>query len=97
VIATTELMISQPHTPLKPDHQLRISNESGQREFGGMSQLKIVWRNPKSARRQRRWHELACDVGRRLYVVEELVPQGDQKRWAQAAALEVVYGGHAIA
>jgi hypothetical protein len=45
-----------------------------------MSQLKIVWRNPKTARRQRRWHELACDVGRKLYVVEELVPQGDQKR-----------------
>lgn len=62
-----------------------------------MSQLKVVWRNPKPARRERRWHELACDVGRKLYVVEELVPQGDQKRWAQAAALEVVYGGRAIA
>ena len=62
-----------------------------------MSQLKIVWRNPKTARRERRWHELACDVGRKLYVVEELVPQGDQKRWAQAAALELVYGGRAIA
>jgi hypothetical protein len=49
------------------------------------------------ARRERRWHELACDVGRKLYVVEELVPQGDQKRWAQAAALELVYGGRAIA
>jgi hypothetical protein len=37
-----------------------------------MSRLKIVWRNPKTARRERRWHELACDVGRKLYVVEEL-------------------------
>lgn len=62
-----------------------------------MSRLKIIWRNPKTARRERRSHELACDVGRKLYVVEERVPQGDQKRWAQAAALEVVYGGRAIA
>jgi len=62
-----------------------------------MSQLKIVWRNPKSRPRERRWHELACDVGRKLYVVEELVPQGDQKRWAQAVALEIVPGGRAIA
>jgi hypothetical protein len=36
-------------------------------------------------------------VGRRLYVVEELVPQGDQKRWAQSIALEVIYGGRAVA
>jgi hypothetical protein len=42
-----------------------------------MTGLKIVWRNPKSAPRSRRWHELACDVGRRWYVVEELVPQGE--------------------
>jgi len=62
-----------------------------------MSQLKIVWRNLKTARRPRRWHELACDVGRKLYVVEELVPQGDQKKWAQAVALEILPGGRAIA
>jgi hypothetical protein len=55
-----------------------------------MTGLKIVWRNPKAAPRKRRWHELACDVGRRLYVVEELLVQGDQKRWAQSIALEVV-------
>jgi hypothetical protein len=55
-----------------------------------MTGLKIVWRNPKPACRQRRWHELACDVGRRLYVVEELVAQGDQARWAQSIALEVI-------
>jgi len=42
-----------------------------------MTGWKIVWRNPKSAPRSRRWHELACDVGRRWYVVEELVPQGE--------------------
>ena len=58
-----------------------------------MPQLKVVWRNPKTAHRQRRWHELVCDVGRKLYVVEELVPQGEHKRWAQAVALEVVHGG----
>jgi hypothetical protein len=62
-----------------------------------MATLKIVWRNTKPMRRKRRWHELACNVGRRFYVVEELVPQGDKQRWAQAVALELVHGGRAIA
>ena len=57
-----------------------------------MAGLKIVWKNPHPAPRKRRWHELACDVGRRLYVVEELVPNGAQTRWAQAAAFEIIYG-----
>ena len=57
-----------------------------------MTGLKIVWRNPKFASRKRRWHQLACDVGRKLYVVEELVAQGDQKRWAQSIALEMISG-----
>jgi len=61
-----------------------------------MSQLKVVWRNSRTAKRQRRWHELG-DVGRKLYVVEELVPLGDQKRWGQAVALEIVPGGRATA
>jgi hypothetical protein len=55
-----------------------------------MTGLKIVWRNPKPAGRARRWHELACDVRRRLYVVEELVTQSGQQRWAQSIALEVI-------
>jgi hypothetical protein len=62
-----------------------------------MSQLKVVWRNSRTAEREKRWHELGCDVGRKLYVVEELVPLGDQKRWAQAVALEIVPGGPATA
>ena len=57
-----------------------------------MTGLKIVWRNPKASPRKRRWHGLTCDVRRRLYVVEELVVQGDQRRWAQSIALEVVSG-----
>jgi hypothetical protein len=61
-----------------------------------MAGLKVVWRNPKAAPREQRWHELACDFGRRLYVVEELVPQGDKKRWAQSLAFEVVSGGGAV-
>jgi hypothetical protein len=60
-----------------------------------MTGLKIVWRNPKPALRKRRWHALACDAGRRLYVVEELVAQGDQKRWAQSIALELISGKRA--
>ena len=62
-----------------------------------MKGLKVVWRNPKPAPRKRRWHELSCDFGRRLYVVEELIPQGDQKRWAQSIALEVINGRKAVA
>lgn len=62
-----------------------------------MAGLKVVWRNPKPSPRKRRWHELSCGVGRRLYVVEELVPQGDKKRWAQSLAFEVVSGGGAVA
>jgi hypothetical protein len=36
-------------------------------------------------------------VERRLYVVEELVPQGDEKRWAQTLALELINGRRAVA
>ena len=62
-----------------------------------MTALKIIWRNPKPSHRKRRWRELACDASRRLYVVEELVPQGDQKRWAQSIALEVIFSRRAVA
>ena len=58
-----------------------------------MSRLKIVCSNLKAERRNRRWHKLACDVGRRPDVVEERVTRGDQPCWAQAVALEVVQGG----
>jgi hypothetical protein len=63
-----------------------------------MTRLEIVWRNPAPRqRRKRRWHELACNVGRRLYTVEELVTQGEHQRWARAAAFEVVFGKRAVA
>jgi hypothetical protein len=62
-----------------------------------MARLKIVWKNPNPIPRKRRWHELACDVGHRLYVVEELVLNGAQTRWAQSAALEIIPGGRAVA
>jgi hypothetical protein len=61
-----------------------------------MTGLKIVWRNPRAASRQRRWHELASDVGRRLYVVEELVTLSGQQRWAQSIALEVTSSRRAL-
>lgn len=60
-----------------------------------MARLKIVWSNQKARQRKRRWHKLACDAGRRLYVVEELVTRGDQPCWARTIALEVVRGGRA--
>ncbi len=62
-----------------------------------MHRLKVIWRNPKPTTRKRRWHALACDVGRRLYVVEELVSRGEQNQWAQALALEVITGRRAAA
>jgi len=60
-----------------------------------MSRLHIIWSNPKPQRRKRRWHKLACEVDRHLYLVEELVTRGDQPCWAQAVALEIVRGGRA--
>ena len=62
-----------------------------------MATLQIVWRSRKRTRRKRRWHELACDRGRRLYVVEELVLQGNQVGWVRSSALEVISGGRAVA
>jgi hypothetical protein len=62
-----------------------------------MASLKVVWKNPKPAPRKRRWHELASDVGRRVYLVEELILQGSRKGWAQAVALEIIPGGRAAA
>jgi len=59
-----------------------------------MHRLHVIRRNPKPTIRKHRWHELARDAGRRLYVVEELMPQGEQKRWAQTLALEVITTGH---
>jgi hypothetical protein len=56
-----------------------------------MERLKVIWRNnPKPAPRKRRWHELAANIGRRLFVVEELIPQGQEKRWARTIALEMI-------
>jgi hypothetical protein len=36
-------------------------------------------------------------VGRRLYVVEELVAQGEEKRWARTIALELITFRRAVA
>ena len=62
-----------------------------------MARLRVIWKNPKTAPRKRRWYELASDFGRRVYLVEELVPQGSRKCWAQSVALEVIPGGRAVA
>jgi hypothetical protein len=81
----------------KADRKVHFCRIPGRGWGRGMTGLKIVSRNPKLAPRPGRWHELACDVGRRLYVVEELVLQGEQKRWAQSIALEVIFGRGAAA
>jgi len=54
-----------------------------------MERLKVIWKNPKPAPRKRRWHELASNLGRRLFVVEELV-KGQDNRWARTIALELI-------
>jgi hypothetical protein len=62
-----------------------------------MERLKVIWRNPKPSPRKRRWHELAANVGRRLFVVEELVPLGKETRWARTIALELIPGRRNVA
>jgi hypothetical protein len=54
-----------------------------------MERLRVIWRNPKPSPRKRRWHELASNLGRRLFVVEELV-KGQDNRWARTIALELI-------
>jgi len=55
-----------------------------------MGRLRVIWRNPRPSPRKHRWHELAPNLGRRLFVVEELVPLGQEKRWARTIALELI-------
>lgn len=62
-----------------------------------MERLKVIWRNPKPSPRKRRWHELAANVGRRLFIVEELVPLGRENRWARTIALELIPGRRNVA
>jgi len=47
-----------------------------------MERLKATWRNPKPSPHKRRWHELAANVGSRVFVAEELVALGRENRWA---------------
>ena len=54
-----------------------------------MERLKVIWRDPKPSPRKRRWHELAANMGRRRFVVEEFV-QGQENRWARTIALELI-------
>ena len=62
-----------------------------------MERLKVIWRNPKPSPRKRRWHELASNVGRRLFVVEELMPLGQENHWARTIALELIPGRRNVA
>jgi len=55
-----------------------------------MERLKATWRNPKPSPHKRRWHELAANVGRRVFVVEELVALGRENRWVRTIAPELV-------
>lgn len=62
-----------------------------------MQALKVIWRNPKIRRYERRCVPLQIAPDRRVYLVEELVAQGDRRYWSKAAALEMVYGGRKAA
>lgn len=39
-----------------------------------------------------RWHRLKSESKRKLYVVHELVSQGNRRQWVYSSALEVVRG-----
>jgi len=62
-----------------------------------MRALKVVWRNSKAPRAERRCVPLQIAPDRRVYLVEELVAHGDRRYWSKTAALEMVYGGRRAA
>ena len=58
-----------------------------------MGRLEIVWRNPNHVTHKNRWHPASLELGYALYVVEELVSDGDFVYWSVKADLEVLIGG----
>ena len=58
-----------------------------------MRTLEIVWRNPNRVIHQNRWRPSSSRSGCRLYVVEELVSDGDFVYWRVKANLEVLSEG----
>jgi hypothetical protein len=61
-----------------------------------MSSLAIIWRNPKQVRNRLRWSQQEQPGGRTLYVVQQLLPAG-QDVWVNAAVFEVIRGRQTVA
>ena len=53
----------------------------------------IVWRNPDPRWHKQRWQALERRFDRTLYIIQELVRNGDSGQWVTAFAFEVVRGG----
>jgi hypothetical protein len=55
--------------------------------------LAIVWRNPDPKWHKSRWQTLERRLDRTLYIVQELVRNGDTGHWVTSFAFELVHGG----
>lgn len=58
-----------------------------------MQALRVVWINPSARRHDWRCVPLQIAPDRRVYLVEQLVTQGDRRYWTKSSALEMLYGG----
>ena len=61
-----------------------------------MAKFEIVWRNPEPVKHtQRRRHSLEEGSSQALYVLQELVDDGNLGYWTTISDLEVLVGGRA--
>jgi len=60
-----------------------------------MAKVEIVWRNPEPVKHTLRRHSLQRDSNHALYVLQELVDDGNLGYWTTISDLEVLVGGRA--
>jgi hypothetical protein len=60
-----------------------------------MAKVEIVWRNPEPVKHTLRRHSLQRDSNHALYVLQELVDDGNLGYWTTIFDLEVLVGGRA--
>ena len=53
----------------------------------------IVWRNPEPKWHKSRWQTLERRLDRTLYIVQELIRNGESGHWVTSFAFEVLRGG----
>ncbi len=60
-----------------------------------MPKFEIVWRNPEPVKHTLRRHSLEKGSNHTLYVLQELVDDGNLGYWTTISDLEVLVGGRA--